>query len=265
MRFANFAVAAAILLAGGAPAAAELVRIPLRPNTELRIAIEPPAGPAAAYALLFAGGHGKLQLDDAGQPQNLRGNFLIRARQYLTARGIGVVLVDAPSDYQGEQGLWTYRMHQDYAGDIGQAVNLVKRRFGRPVWIVGTSTGTLAVANATARLSSANRPDGVVFTSTITRTSRRMRDTVFDVNLAAYTGPALVVAHAEDGCMITPASEAPRLLAALAGARPKKLLTLTGGAPPRSEPCEAFAQHGYLGIEGQAMNAIADFILRPGN
>jgi hypothetical protein len=265
MRSSSSVLAAAIVLAGAAPASAELVRIPLRPTAELRIAIEPPAGPAAAYALLFAGGHGKIQLDETGQPRGLRGNFLIRARRHLSARGIGVVLVDAPSDYQGEAGLWPYRMHHDYAGDMGQAVNLVKRRFGRPVWLVGTSAGSLSVANAAARLSHANRPDGIVFTSSMTRPPRRRPLSVFDVHLAAYTGPALVMSHEQDGCASTPAADAPRLLAALAAARPKKMLILTGGAPPRSDPCEAFAQHGFLGIEVQAMNAIADFILRPGN
>jgi hypothetical protein len=252
-----------VAIIGAAPAAAELVRIPLRPNIEIRVAIEPPAGRAAAYALIFAGGHGKIELDEAGQPRGLRGNFLIRARQYLSARGIGLALVDAPDDYKGPEGLWPYRMHHQYAGDIGQVVNLVKTRYRVPVWLVGTSAGTLSVANGTARLSHANRPDGVVFTSSITRPTRRRTETVFGVHLAAYNGPALVVSHQDDGCVATPAADAPRLLAALAAARPKKMLILSGGSPPRSEPCEAFAQHGFLGMEAQAMNAIADFILRP--
>ncbi len=247
------------------PAAAELVKIPLRPNIEIRVAIEPPQGQAAAYALIFAGGHGKIQLDEAGQPQGLRGNFLIRARRHLAARGIGMVLVDAPSDYQGPEGLWPYRMAHQYAGDMGQVVNLVKKRYGRPVWLVGTSAGTLSVANAAARLSHDNRPDGVVFTASITRPTRRRTDTVFSVHLAAYTGPALVVSHEGDSCVATPAGDAPRLLAALASARPKKVQIFSGGLPPKSEPCEAMAQHGFYGIEAQVMNAIADFIIRPGN
>jgi len=266
-KFAAAGSAAFLFMVVGAfgPAAAELVRIPLRPNIDIRIAIEPPQGPAAAYALIFAGGHGKIQLDDAGQPRGLRGNFLIRARRHLAARGIGLVPVDAPADYQGPEGLWPYRMAHQYAGDIGQAVNLVKKRYGRPVWLVGTSAGTLSVANAAARLSHENRPDGVVFTSSITQPTRRRSETVFSVHLAAYNGPALVVSHDGDGCVATPARDAPRLLAALASARPKKVQILSGGSPPTSEPCEAMSQHGFLGIEAQAMNAIADFILRPGN
>ncbi|MFO0990030.1 MAG: hypothetical protein U1F37_22195 [Alphaproteobacteria bacterium] len=164
------------------------------------------------------GGHGKIQLDDGGQPRGLRGNFLIRARHHLTARGIGVVLVDAPSDYQGEGGLWPYRMHHDYAGDMGQAVNLVKRRFGRPVWLVGTSAGTLSVANAAARLSHANRPDGIVFTSSITRPPRRRPISVFDVHLAAYTGPALVISHEQ---MAAPRRRLPTRRACSPRSRPR--------------------------------------------
>lgn len=257
------AIAGALLL--GAPAAAELVKLPVRPGVELRIAIEPPSGQAAAYALIFAGGHGKIQLDDSGQPHGLRGNFLIRARQLLSARGIGLVLVDAPSDRQGERGLAGYRLSAEHAADIGQAVGAVRQRFGRPVWLVGTSAGTASVAIAAASLAGAQRPDGVVFTSSITRQFRGRGNTVFNANLAAFSGPAYVISHEGDACEATPAADAPRLLQALAGARPKKLQIFTGGSPPQSEPCEARSQHGFLGIEAQVMNAIADFILRPGN
>ena len=65
--------------------------------------------------------------------------------------------------------------------------------------------------------------------------------------------------------MATPPSGARQLFSALAGARPKKIQMFSGGSPPRSEPCEAFAQHGYIGIEAPVMNGIADFILRPSN
>ena len=43
---------------------------------------------------------------------------------------------------------------------------------------------------------------------------------------------------------------------------PNKVETilLDGGDPPQSEPCEAKAQHGYLGIELKAVDAIAAFI-----
>ena len=264
MRSLFHACAAVLALAAGfaAPASAELVKLQPRPGVELRIAIEGPRN-AAAYALIFAGGHGKIQLDESGQPQGLRGNFLVRARNHLTARGIGVVLVDAPSDSQGADGLWAVRVSQGHAADIGQVVRHIRQRFNRPVWVVGTSAGTLSAAAVAAYLRGPDRPDGLVFTSSITSRSRRVVQSALDVNLAAYTGAALVMAHDSDGCMVTPPSGAQRLYAALAAARPKKLLMLSGGSAPRGDPCEAFSQHGFIGIEGQAMNAIADFILKP--
>jgi hypothetical protein len=265
MRSRTILAAAAIAFAAGwsIPASAELVKLQTRPGVELRLGVEA-RGNVQAVALLFAGGHGRLSLDDGGQPQTLRGNFLIRARHFLAARGIAVVIVDAPSDRQSEAGLTGYRQSGAHAAEIGMAVAAMRQRFGRPVWVVGTSNGSLSVASAAAQLHGAQRPDGAVFTSSVTQQTRR-NGSVFDVSLASYTGAALVASHEGDGCRATPAADSPRLLGALSAARPKKLLTFNGGSPPRGDPCEAFSQHGFVGIEGQVMNAIADFILRPGS
>jgi hypothetical protein len=35
---------------------------------------------------------------------------------------------------------------------------------------------------------------------------------------------------------------------------------LDGGAPPTSAPCEAKSQHGFFGIEAEAVDTIAKFI-----
>lgn len=260
---AILAAAALSVAAGSFPASAELATLQPRPGVELRLGIEA-RGNVQAVALLFAGGHGRLSLDASGQPQTLRGNFLIRARHFLAARGIAVVMVDAPSDRQGESGLTGYRQSGTHAAEIGLAVAAMRQRFGRPVWVVGTSNGSLSVASAAAQLQGAQRPDGGVFTSSVTQRTR-LNGSTFDVSLASYTGAALVASHEGDGCRATPASDAPRLLGALSAARPKKMLTFNGGSTPRGDPCEAFSQHGFVGIEGQVMNAIADFILRPGN
>jgi hypothetical protein len=40
----------------------------------------------------------------------------------------------------------------------------------------------------------------------------------------------------------------------------RELLTFEGGAPPQSAPCEARAAHGYLGLDVQVVQAIADWI-----
>lgn len=78
--------------------------------------------------------------------------------------------------------------------------------------------------------------------------------------LGRVAAPALIVSHAKDGCDITPASDATKLKAKLTSAKPLEVVVLDGGSPPQSEPCEARSQHGFLGIEGKAVEAIARFV-----
>jgi hypothetical protein len=58
-------------------------------------------------------------------------------------------------------------------------------------------------------------------------------------------------------------SEAAALDKALAQATPKEILTFEGGNPPRSDACEAQAQHGYFGIEREVVDAIVAWIRAP--
>ena len=51
-----------------------------------------------------------------------------------------------------------------------------------------------------------------------------------------------------------------KLVRALAKSRKVETVLLDGGSPPLSEPCQARSQHGFLGIEDQAVNGIAQFI-----
>ena len=79
MRFFHpFAAAIGIAAGLAAHANAELVKLQPRPGVELRISIERPRS-AAAYALIFAGGHGKIQLDESGEPPLSIRSFLGRA------------------------------------------------------------------------------------------------------------------------------------------------------------------------------------------
>ena len=74
------------------------------------------------------------------------------------------------------------------------------------------------------------------------------------------TVPTLIVSHKKDGCAITPAGDAGKLKARLTKAARVEVVLLEGGSPPQSDPCEAKSEHGFLGIEGQAVKAIAGFV-----
>ena len=72
--------------------------------------------------------------------------------------------------------------------------------------------------------------------------------------------PTLIVSHRRDGCAITPASDGAALKAKFTASPRAELKLLDGGLPPKSDPCEAMSQHGFLGIEKEAVGAIASFV-----
>lgn len=78
--------------------------------------------------------------------------------------------------------------------------------------------------------------------------------------LIKVTVPTLILSHKKDGCDITPASDAPKLQSRLTKAAKVEIVLLDGGSPPQSIPCEAKSQHGFLGIEDQAVSTVARFI-----
>jgi hypothetical protein len=108
--------------------------------------------------------------------------------------------------------------------------------------------------------------DGLVLSSSITRAKPQWkiaeshRDGVASMPLQQVTVPTLIVSHKKDGCDITPAADAPKLRARLTKSAKVDVVLLDGGSPPQSEPCEAKSQHGFLGIEQQAVSAMAAFI-----
>jgi homoserine acetyltransferase len=128
-----------------------------------------------------------------------------------------------------------------------------------PVWVVGTSKGTVSAVNAAARLK--DGVDGLVITSSITRTSAQTAETVFDAGLADVRAPTLVVHHESDACFVTPAADASALIGRVRAAR-KELRLFQGGAGGASgeRACGPFAAHGYYGIDAEVVTAIAEWI-----
>jgi pimeloyl-ACP methyl ester carboxylesterase len=245
--------------AHAATATLESVKSP-RGVTEKFILIKPDK-PVAAV-ILFAGGHGGLGLKSASSMNWGKGNFLVRMREAFAKEGFVVAVLDAPSDRpKGMNAI--FRMSKDHADDIGAVAAYLKKDSKLPVWVVGTSMGTFSAANGAI---GATNVDGLVLTSTITRSKRGWkiesshRDGVASMPLEKVSGPALIMSHKKDGCDITPASDAPKLQARLTKAAKTEIVLIDGGRPPQSEPCEAKAQHGYFGVESEAVAAIAKFI-----
>lgn len=208
-----------------------------------------------AIAVLFVGGDGDLRLNETG-PTNLRGNFLFQVRNGLANAGVLLIFPDAPSDRSN--GL-SNRTDADHANDIRQVIAAVKQRADLPVFVIGTSRGTVSAANLVSRSDPA-LIKGLILTSTITERARNKQHSVFETELADIRVPVLALAHKDDTCYVTPASAVPRLLRALTNAPRKDPVMLSGGKPAESEPCDAKSPHGFFGIEGQAVKAMTTWI-----
>lgn len=245
----------------------------VRAESPSLISIETPRGVKQAFILikpdnpvasviLFAGGHGALRLRDASSMNWGAKNFLVRSRDKFAAQGLMVAVVDAPSDQQHGMNA-IFRMSRAHASDIGAVVRYLRKEGGAPVWLVGTSMGTFSAAGGAI---AAKKVNGLVLTSTITRAkpdwkiARSHRNGVASMKLSRVAVPTLIMSHRNDGCELTPAADASKLKRRLSRSAKVEIVLLKGGSPPQSDPCEAMSQHGFLGIEDEAVTTIAKFV-----
>jgi hypothetical protein len=209
-----------------------------------------------AVAMLLSGGGGNIRLRmEDGRPRFAQGNFLPRSRREFIRNGILPVLLDNPSD-QHEEMSNAFRESREHYIDIRAVrAELYKRYPDLPVFLVGTSRSTLSVANLARWLQTDIQ--GAVLTSSIFYTGgRNPRPVLVGFNWSQIRPPLLFVHHQDDGCGATPYREAARL-----GGR-YALITVRGGEPPESGPCEPRSNHGYFGKEAETVDAIAAWMLK---
>lgn len=250
----------------------EPATVPTHDRSTTRYALAGPPSAPAGVLVLLVGGAGHLDLDERGCPRALKGNWLVRSLPRFHEAGFATALLDAPSDHTGEDGLAGFRIAEAHAQDIGRVIADVRARTNstevqRPVWLVGTSRGTISAANAASRLAGASAPDGLVLTSAVTAGARARKawvaHSVFDLPLEAIRMPVLVVGHADDQCVRTPAALMERIATRTEGAR-EQVVTVTGGpgraVAPGIDACEGRSPHGFIGQETEVVAGIARFV-----
>jgi len=210
-----------------------------------------------AVALLLIGGGGNINLRvESGQIRFAQGNFLPRSRREFIRNGVLPVILDNPSDQQAGQGMSdAFRQSAEHAADIRAVAAEVKKRHpGLPVFVVGTSRSTLSAAHLAGFLY--GELDGAVLTSSLFYTDIRARfPALAGFDWSKVRMPLLLVHHEDDGCGATPYREAQRL------GRRFPLVTVKGGKPAESGPCDPLAQHGFFGREAETVDAIAAWML----
>lgn len=242
----------------GALFAQEMVTLQPRPGAKLAFFVaNMGARQPRAVALLLSGGGGNINLRmEQGQVRFNQGNFLPRSRREFIRNGVLPVILDNPSDQQRGEGMSDgFRASAQHVADMRAVLaEMHKRHPGLPVFVVGTSRSTLSAAYLGGALQ--GEIAGVVLTSSLFYSDQRARfPALAGYDWSKVKVPMLFVHHGDDACGATPYHEAARL-----GQR-FPLVTVNGGKPAESPPCEPLAQHGFYGKEAETVDAIAAWML----
>lgn len=233
-----------------------------RPGAKQKFLILRPDGPPKASVVLYAGGSGSIGIRNDGSLKSA-GNFLVRTRSLFVAQGFLVLVPDRPSDWAGGDK-WSYRLTEKHARDAAALIAFLRAEADVPVWLVGTSRGSISAANAAARIEK-NGPEGIVLTASVTNGGNKVRPSLADIDLDRITAATLILGHKDDDCYVTPWSEQADLAGQLAKARKVDAVDVSGGqAGDHSAPCGSHSHHGFLGIEKETVVRIAAWILSNG-
>jgi hypothetical protein len=187
-----------------------------------------PAAPRGSV-ILVPGGDGVMAIQPDGTFNRLKGNQLVRSRASYAGSGLAVLTVDRDAN-------------------LGAAVDYM-RKIAPSVTLVGTSRGTQRIASA---VSSGVRPSAVVLTSGF------LDDVRNTVGSPASLPRTLIVHHRKDQCRFTPPGAVEPFKQW--GGGKVSVVWLDGG--PGGEPvCEARSFHGFQGVDGQVVSAVARFAL----
>lgn len=248
-------------LSGSADAGQDYVRIATRPGVIQGFQLIRVKKPTASL-VMFVGGPGNLGGQrrpgqrGAGRKRGSTANFLVRVQDDLAEEGFNVALVDVPSD---RANLANFRASAAHAEDVRGVMDYMRGLAAVPVWLVGTSRGTISAANAAARVHPG--ADGLILTSSLLVAGRGAdQESVFSVDLAQIRVPTLVVHNEDDQCPQTPPRALDGLVKQLHNAPKVEKRLVRGGDMPYTGPCDPGSYHGYLGIEDDVVQAMTAFI-----
>jgi hypothetical protein len=186
----------------------------------------------AYVVILFPGGSGRVdpRMQDGKLVYGFKGNFLLRARPHLVDEDFATVTTNSTDSEESVQAI----------------LNDIAARFPKAkVYLMGTSNGTRATMKLAGYL--ADKIAGEIHTSS--------RNEIYFFDGKKYKNRHLVVHHKNDGCHATLFSAAERSHEKYG----TDFIAMEGGKSV-GDPCEAFAYHGYNGIEAETMQAIKKWI-----
>lgn len=235
--------------AQGRPITTRVIDMPLPNGADQRVLLSMPAQ-IRGMIVMLPGGAGDIGIAPDGTLRH-GDNFVVRTSARWNAKGYGVLIPDA----LGSDNMRGRRSSPGYARVIGDLVALAHRQTSGPVFLLGTSQGSIAAMNGASHATPGSIA-GVVLTESVSVLGGS-KETVFDANPSDVRVPALVVANSDDACNVAPPANAARIAAAMKRSPAVQVITILGGITRSDNPCGSLTPHGYYGIEDKVVGAIA--------
>lgn len=235
-------------------AQAEMLQVPTGRGDTVPVYWDKVEG-ATATVFLFNGGNGFVPFNKAGMPRGQ--NFLLKSYPLFATKQVNVVVVgtrEAVAQMPDE-----YRFNE-HPADIRAIAKVIKEKSDAPIWLVGTSRGTVSVV-AAASGDTEKLYAGIVLTSSFVEPKNPY--TVVRQNVDNVKVPVLVYHHSGDGCRAAKPSDAEWAAKRFSSASVKSFVTVSGGDEVASgDPCSS-GHHTFIGMEEKAVSDIVSWINHP--
>jgi len=218
-----------------------------------RVLLSPAAAPRGTIVML-PGGTGDIGLERDGTIRHDH-NFVVRTRALWNQHGYSVLIPDTID----RESLRGERSTTAYATIVAALVAFAHDQTPGPVFVLGTSQGTIAALRAASTPDAPATLAGVVLTESVS-VMGNSGETVFDAQPGQVRIPALIVANRMDRCRVAPPDAAPRIAAALTASPDRRVLVVSGGTTRSGDSCGSLTPHGYFGMEDAVVAAIVTWM-----
>ncbi len=220
-----------------AEAKATLVSIP---GGEGHVGIKPEWTADRRY---FSSNHFNVMLRSLSDPKATSGQF-------------NVVIFDSPANLPIVKSWSAARASTDHLSRVEDVVRYYKEKFGKPVWVMGHSQGSVSITELYKRLQDKKSEDLVAGLIS----SGGMNTISFNYETTKL--PVLVLHHENDGCVVTTPSNAKRVHTKLseAGNTATELVFIkTGTGSGSDSPCHS-GYHMYFGAGAEVAKVLDQFM-----
>lgn len=183
-------------------------------------------------------------------------NFLVRPRYDFASAGFNTYILFRARSVAANLMATTYRNDKEHIKEIQSLINHIATTSSGPIWLVGTSMGTISATTAALQLAS-SQVKGLVLTASVTN---HAPGNLASQRLKNIKLPVLMIHHDADACFACVPIEAKNFFANFKNSEKKDFLMVKGGGPVYGDPCQNQHWHEFIGVEKQVTSHIVKWI-----